>query len=91
MAGQWPTSSRVHWQQVLYGDHALSGNTGGYPSLRNYKLQDLYAGLMKEVCSDLEVEPCLQPLTGESLHFRSAIREDEFCLDIRTGFWGSEI
>ena len=44
---------------------------------------------MKEVCLDVQVEPCLQPVTGESLHFRSAIREDEALLDIRArGFWG---
>ena len=44
--------------------------------------------LMSEVCHDVQVEPHLQPLSGESLHYRSAVHEDDVRVDIRAaGFW----
>ena len=50
--------------------------------------RDLLAGLFAEVCSDVCVEPRLQPLSGESLS-ASAKKDDEARLDIRVrGFWG---
>ena len=45
---------------------------------------------MTEVCSDVCIEPSLQPLTGEALTFATATSEDEARLDIRAqGFWGN--
>ena len=35
------------------------------------------------------LRPCLQPLTGEVLHYRTAVLEDDARVDIRAaGFWG---
>ena len=69
--------------------HALSCPTGRYPSTRHNKLCDTTADLLKEVCSDVTVEPPLQPLTGEALSMRTSIRGGEARLDISArGFWG---
>ena len=46
------------------------------------------AKCMKEVYHDLELEPPLQPLTGETLRHRTANTEPEARADIRVrGFW----
>ena len=51
--------------------------------------QDLTAKLMSEVCHDVQVEPHLQPLSGELLRYKSAVHEDDARVDIRAaGFWG---
>ena len=45
---------------------------------------------MNEVCHDVEIEPKLQPLQGESFVNNSTTNEDEARLDIRAnGLWGS--
>ena len=46
--------------------HTLSCPTGGYPSIRHNELRDITAVLLKEICSDITVEPPLQSLTGEA-------------------------
>ena len=38
-----------------------------YVILRHNSLRDLIAEILDEVCSDVEVEPPLLPLTGEKL------------------------
>ena len=43
---------------------------------------------MKEVCHNVTIEPILQPLSGETLHPRSAIVDDNARSDVRAeGFW----
>ena len=45
--------------------------------------------MLTEVCSNVGIEPELQPLTGENLTLCMANRQDEARLDIRAqGFWG---
>ena len=69
----------------------LSCPTGGYPSIRHNELRDITADLLKEVCSDITVEPPLQPLTGKVLSMRTSIRGEEARLDISAkGFWGGQ-
>ena len=44
---------------------------------------------MTEVCNDVQLEPDLQPLTGEQLTYTTANVEDGARLDIAAnGFWG---
>ena len=70
-------------------EHALSCPKGGFPSLRHNDIRDITANLLTEVCSDVRVEPELQPLSGEVLEHRTAIREDGARLDIAAnGLWG---
>ena len=71
-------------------EHAMSCSHGGLPSHRHNELRDLTASLLAEVCTDVKTEPDLQPLTGESMHHRTAVTTDEARLDVRAqGFWGS--
>ena len=68
--------------------HALSCSKGGLPIHRHNDIRDLTAKLMEEVSSSTEIEPHLQPLTGETLHGRLANVQDDSRVDIRcTGFW----
>eukprot|EP00117_Sycon_ciliatum_P042614 scpid35295/ scgid0921/ len=70
-------------------EHALSCPTGGYPAMRHNDLRDLTASLLREVAHDVQVEPHLQPLTGETFRHRSAISEDGARLDVAaSGVWG---
>ena len=48
--------------------------------------------MLKEVCSDVEIEARLQPLDGESLAGCSANTEQEACLDVSMrGVWGGHL
>ena len=38
--------------------------------------------MIKEVCTNVEMEPRLQPFDGETLQLRTANREDEARLDL---------
>ena len=49
--------------------------------MRHNELRDITAKL-QEVCSDVQVEPSLQPLSGEHLSLRTANREDGVRLDV---------
>ena len=49
---------------------------------RHNEVRDITADLLAEVCPDVCVEPQLQPLTGESLSYRTSNVSDEARLDI---------
>ena len=68
-------------------NHMLVCRHGGYPTIWHNELRDVVADLLREVCTDVATEPCLQPLSGERLPL-SANKDDEARLDIRAkGFW----
>ena len=70
-------------------EHALTCMCGGFRSLQHNEIRDLTASLLTEVCRNVKTEPELQPLTGETLSFRSAKREDNSRLDnCAIVFWG---
>ena len=70
--------------------YALNCPTGGFPTVRHNEVRDLLASLLTEVCSDVAVEPALQPITGETFQRRSTSTDNGARLDIRVrGFWGS--
>ena len=70
-------------------EHSLSCPKGGFPTIRHNEIRDLTASLMTEVCNDVQLEPDLQPLTGEQLTYTTANVEDGARLDIAAnGFWG---
>ncbi len=67
-------------------DHALSCPKGGFTITRH---NDLTANLLTEICSDVCVEPELQPVSGEELIGLSSNVQDGVRLDIAcNGFWG---
>ena len=53
-----------------------------------HDIRDTFAELMNEVCYDVEIEPHLQSLQGESFDHRTTTTEDEARLDIKAnGLW----
>ena len=67
-------------------DHAMICTHGGMTIARHNEIRDLTAGWLNEVCT--ETEPQLQPLSGEIILPRSANKQDDARVDIKTiGFW----
>ena len=63
---------------------------GGFPSIRHNEIHDLTANLLTEVGHEVQVEPHLQPITGEQFPLASSNVNDGPRLDISVnGFWGS--
>ena len=52
---------------VFNVDHAMVCRRGGFIIQRYNELRDLEADMLSMVCNDVEIEPVLQELTGESL------------------------
>ena len=67
-------------------EHALSCPKGGFPFIRHNEIRDLTANLLTQVCSDVCIEPELQPMTGEVLSSATSNAQDGARLD--NGFWG---
>ena len=63
-------------------DHCISCPKGGFPSLRHNEVSDLTATMMSEVCTNVSIEPHLQPLSGEALCFKTANSNSNARLDI---------
>ena len=49
-------------------DHAKVCQRGGFIIQRHNDLRDLEAEMLRMVCNDVEVEPVLQEVTGETLN-----------------------
>ena len=72
--------------------HALFCTKGGFPILCHNEVRDTTASLLADVCHDVQVEPELQPLTGETFPLSSANTDDEARLNIvASGFWGGRL
>lgn len=73
-------------------DHALSCPKGGFSILRHNEIhvRDTTASLLTEVCSNVGVEPDLQPVTSNQLDGASANSQDGAGLDISANgvCWG---
>lgn len=68
-------------------DHAMICRRGGFVIQRHNELRDLEAEMLDMVCYDVEVEPVLQVLTGETLERGANIAPDAR-LDIHArGVW----
>ena len=48
-------------------EHALSCAKGGFPTIRHNEIRDITASLLTEVCSEVCIEPELQPVTPNQL------------------------
>ena len=65
----------------------LSCPKGGLPTLRHNDIRDLTASLLTEVCSQVIVEPELQPVPDEY----PLATSNTHCLDVAmNGFWGGQ-
>ena len=70
-------------------EHAFSCPKGGFPTIRHNEIHDLTASLLTEVCHEVQVEPTLQPISGESFDYATLNTEYEAHLDVSmNGFWG---
>ena len=70
-------------------DHALSCAKGGFPSIRHNEIRDLTANLLTEVCSEVCIEPHLQPTTPDQLSGATANSQEGARLDVSAnGVWG---
>lgn len=90
---------RYHWQlpklaekckcgETYSVDHAQICKTSGFIHMRHDEMIDFLALCAKEIRPDVEVEPHLQPLTGEVLKYKSANRSPDARSDLRVGsFW----
>ena len=68
-------------------DHAMSCLKGGFIHQRHDIIRDTLAKFFSEVCTDVEIEPTLIPLTGEVLP-KSTKSSDDARLDIAArSFW----
>ncbi|XP_068723901.1 uncharacterized protein [Montipora capricornis] len=68
--------------------HALSCKKGGLVAQRHDGVRNLLTSLVGKVCSNVEVEPQLQPLDNERFNLRSAVTSPEARLDFKAGgFW----
>ena len=55
-------------------------------------MRDLTANLLSKVCNNVVIEPHLQPLSGETLQYKTANRDDSARLDIAAnGFWEDDL
>ena len=91
--GQWKISP----PHVLVGgggeggaftvDHCMICKLEGFITQRHNELRDLEAEFLSMVCSDVEIEPVLQDISGEHLN-RGSNKAQDASLDIRArGFW----
>ena len=62
-------------------DHAMVCRRGGFIIQRHNELRDLEAEMLSMVCNDVEIEPVLQEINGETLN-RGANRAPDARLDI---------
>ena len=57
-------SSTCISRQLQSLEHALSCFRAGFPTLHHNEIRDITASYLSEICSNITVEPHLQPLTG---------------------------
>jgi hypothetical protein len=72
-------------------DHSQICKLGGFIHMRHDMPKNLFAAICKAAgFCDVEIEPPLEPLTGEKLIFKSANVREDARSDVRVrGFWGS--
>ena len=68
--------------------HSLDCPKGGYFHQRHNEIRDTFAQLLEEVCHDVDIEPKIPSLEGESFHNKTTTTEDDARLDIKVnGLW----
>ena len=56
--------------------------------MRHDAIRDTFAKIMDDVCYDVEIQPHLHPLQGESFDFKTTTSDDQARLDIiANGLW----
>ena len=66
----------------------MSCKKGGFITIRHNDLRDLTANLLTEVCKDVDIEPQLLPVTGETFENRTTNISNEARVNIKSrGSW----
>ena len=65
--------------------HALSCKKGGFVVQRHDGVRNLLTSFLGKICTNVEVEPQLQPLDNERFNLRSAVTSPEARLDMKAG------
>ena len=69
-------------------EHAFSCKSGGFVNIRHNDIRDFTAEVLREVCQNVEVEPILTPLTGETFRYKTANTDKEARPDVSArGVW----
>jgi hypothetical protein len=98
---EFKDSARVRYDRPLSGlpsncacgekytiEHALSCSNGGFINQRHDNIRDFFVCLLKRVCSNVQQEPHLTPVSGETFNYATAIKDDGARLDIKArNFW----
>ena len=88
MVGQFSMLAHSVHVALPLVDHAMTCHRGGIPTLRHNEVCNPTAEFLAETAPGVSTEPRLQPLHDEVFQRRSANREDEARLDVRTSnFW----
>ena len=68
--------------------HAMSCKKGGFITIRPNNLRDLTTNLLTEVCKDVDIEPQLLPVTGETFNNQTSNTSNETKVVIKSReFW----
>ena len=62
---------------------ALLSPKGEYTPMRHNEIRDCFANLLCDVCHDIDIEPHLQPLQGETFALKPTTTDDDARLDIK--------
>ncbi|KAG1714378.1 Protein lifeguard 1 [Nymphon striatum] len=69
-------------------NHSLSCHRGGFIIARHNDIRNLTGELLDLVCNDVELEPTLNNVTGESFKKKTANKKDDARADVSArGFW----
>ena len=68
-------------------NHCLTCKRGGYVIIRHNAVRDTLAEVLREVCSDVKVEPQLIPVTGEVLPAGSNVTDNARSDVSAVGLW----
>ena len=72
--------------------HALSCKKGGFVVQRHDGVRNLLTSLIGKVCTNVEVEPQLQPLSNERFNLRRVVTSPQARLDFKAkGFWSGGV
>ena len=89
---EWEPTNVPHacpYGQIVTLTHSLHCPKGGYTHLGHNEICDTFATLLDEVCHDIEIEPKIQSLEGETFHNKTTTTENDARLDIKAnGLWG---
>ena len=81
------TPRRCNCGKAFTIDHTM---VWGFPTIRHNEIRDLTSSLLTEVCSNVAIEPYLQPLSCETFRLASTNTDDGARLDVRTrGYWNA--